>query len=209
MKTEDSKELNQNNSNQKKKLVNSDIELLKRELKKEKEARQQSQSILDAHNRILEYSYKSNLHYLLKKSLDEIEILAKSTVAFFHFLEDDQKDISLQAWSTNTELNMCKAEGDNMHYPVDKAGVWADSIRLKKALVHNDYQSLSNKKGMPEGHAPIRRELVVPIFRNKKIVAILGVGNKSDDYTENDVLILQQIADFTWEIAFQKNYNRQ
>jgi len=45
-------------------------------------------------------------------------------------------------------------------------------------VIHNDYAALGHRKGMPEGHALVERELVVPIMREDKIVAILGVGNK-------------------------------
>ena len=58
---------------------------------------------------------------------------------------------------------------------ITKAGVWVDCIHEKKPVVHNDYQALPNRKGLPAGHAPVIRELVVPVVRGEKIVAILGV----------------------------------
>jgi GAF domain-containing protein len=54
----------------------------------------------------------------------------------------------------------------------------------RKPIVHNDYASLENKQGLPEGHAEVVRELTVPIMRKDKVVAILGVGNKSTGYTD-------------------------
>ena len=54
---------------------------------------------------------------------------------------------------------------------------------------------------MPRGHAEVIRELVVPVFRGEKIKAILGVGNKSSDYTEQDVQAISLLADLAWEIA--------
>jgi PAS domain-containing protein len=36
------------------------------------------------------------------------------------------------------------------------------------------------------------------------IVAILGVGNKTQEYTENDVNIVAYFADVAWEIAERK-----
>jgi hypothetical protein len=53
-----------------------------------------------------------------------------------------------------------------MHYSIDKAGVWVDCVRQKHAVIHNDYPNLPNKKGLPEGHAHLQRELVVPIMKN-------------------------------------------
>ncbi len=67
-----------------------------------------------------------------------------------------------------------------------------------------NYASLPNKKGMPPGHAVVIRELVVPVIKNGKVVAILGVGNKPMDYTEKDVETVSYLADVTWQIFDSK-----
>lgn len=154
--------------------------------------------------RLIDFSVSSDINKLLQKFLDEAEILTDSNVGFFHFVENGREEVSLQTWSTNTLNNMCKAEGEGKHYPIEKAGVWVDCVRQKKPVIHNDYQNLSGKKGLPEGHAEVIRELVVPVFRNDDIVAILGVGNKKTYYTEEDVKIIQRLADSAWEIVIRK-----
>jgi PAS domain S-box-containing protein len=98
----------------------------------------------------------------------------------------------------------CTAAGKGSHYGIEQAGVWGDAVRERRPVIHNDYASLPNRKGLPDGHATVIRELVVPIFRNDKIVAILGVGNKHSDYTENDIQIVSFFADVAWEIAGKK-----
>jgi PAS domain S-box-containing protein len=163
--------------------------------------RRQSESILQARLRLVEFASTHNLNELLEYSLDEVEVLTGSTVSFFHFLEPDQKTIGLQAWSTNTMQNMCNAEGKGSHYDLEKAGVWADAIRLRKPIVHNDYANLENRKGLPEGHSPILRELVVPILRDNKVVAILGVGNRAKEYSSNDIEVVATFADFAWDVV--------
>ena len=119
-------------------------------------------------------------------------------------MEADQKTLSLQQWSTRTLSEFCRAEGEGLHYPIEQAGVWADCVRQKKPIIHNDYEMLKHKKGLPEGHTKVIRELVVPIFRKDKVVAILGVGNKPDHYTEKDVEIVSYLSDVTWEIVERK-----
>ncbi len=146
-----------------------------------------SEDIMQARLRLMQFATSHTLDELLQTTLDEIEALTGSTIGFFHFLEPDQKTLSLQAWSTNTLQNMCKAEGKGSHYSVDQDGVWADCARQRKPIIHNDYRALTNRKGMPEGHAPIIRELAIPVLRNEKVVAILGVGNKPLDYVPSDV----------------------
>ncbi|MDP3359374.1 MAG: PAS domain S-box protein [Lutibacter sp.] len=162
------------------------------------------QNLLEVRLKLHEFSSSHSLNEILTKTLDEVEVLTKSKIGFYHFVLPDQLTLQLQAWSTKTEKEFCKADGKGLHYNVSEAGVWTDCIHQKKPVIHNDYASLPHKKGMPEGHAQVTRELVVPILRNDKIVAVLGVGNKPDDYTEKDIEIVAFIADVAWEIAQKK-----
>jgi diguanylate cyclase (GGDEF)-like protein len=151
-----------------------------------------------------EYAAEHNVDELMQKALDEIERITESPISFYHFVMEDQITLSLQAWSTRTRQEFCKAEGRGMHYGLDSAGVWADCIRERKPIVHNDYASLPGRKGMPEGHAVVTRELVVPTFHGGAIVSVLGIGNKPTPYTEADVELLSSIADTVWVIVDHK-----
>jgi len=166
--------------------------------------RYQVERILKSRLRIIEYAVAHTLEELLTFTLDELESLVDSRVGYFHFVEADQKSITLQAWSTNTIRYMCEANQDENHYSLEDAGVWADCIRQRRVVVHNDYMSLPNRKGLPEGHAPITREMAVPIMRDERIMAVLGVGNKPTNYLDSDVDIISTLADFTWDIIKQK-----
>ena len=141
---------------------------------------------------------------ILQKALDEIESLTGSRIGFYHFLEADQETLSLQSWSTNTVRNMCTAEGKGSHYPISKAGVWVDCVHERRPVIHNDFASLPHRKGMPPGHTPVIREMVVPIFRGGQVVAIIGVGNKPTNYDATDVEIASLLGDFSWEIVERK-----
>lgn len=166
--------------------------------------RKYSENFTLARMKIVEIATTDSFDTLLQVILDEAEQLTSSCIGFYHFLETDQKTLSLQNWSTRTLREFCHAEGKGMHYPVDKAGVWVDCIRVKKPVIHNDYKSLTHHKGLPEGHAEIIREMVVPVMRGDRIIAILGVGNKHTDYTQHDVDIVQQLADLAIEIVERK-----
>jgi PAS domain S-box-containing protein len=160
-----------------------------------------NQKILQARLNLLEYAQTHGIAEILVKTLDEIEHLTESKVAFYHFLDRDQKTIGLQAWSSNTTALYCTAEGRRLHYDIEKAGVWVDCVRQRRPVIHNDYASLPHRKGFPEGHVPIVREITVPVIRQGLITAILGVGNKDCDYDENDCLLVAQFADVAWDIA--------
>ncbi len=166
--------------------------------------RKRNELLLRARSTLLEYASSNTTDELLRKSLDEISALTESPIGFFHFVDEDQKTLTLQTWSTRTEREFCKAEGKGLHYPITEAGVWVDCVQTKAPVVHNDYPSLPHRKGMPDGHPPISRELVVPILRHDRVMAILGVGNKPSHYTRQDIESVSYLADVTWEAAMRR-----
>ncbi len=166
--------------------------------------RKRHEDLMEFRLRLLMLPDSCSIKEVLRATLDEAERLTESTVGFFHFLEADQTTISLQAWSTNTEKNLCRIEGSPGHYPLSNAGVWADAIRERRVLIHNNYEALSKRKGTPQGHVKLERELVVPVTRGEKIMAIIGIGNKAEDYDEDDVKLLSSMAGIAWDIIGRK-----
>jgi len=154
--------------------------------------------------RILLMAETHSTEALLMATLDEAERVTGSSIGFLFFVAENQKSLLLQAVSTATLLNMETVREKSLYLPLDKAGVWADAVRAKKAVIHNDYNALKHRKGMPEGHAEIRRELVIPVNRDGKIVAIMGVGNKQSDYDKSDIGYMELIANNTWDIVAKK-----
>ncbi len=163
-----------------------------------------AEQIMQSRLRLMQFANTHSLDELLQATLDEAEALTGSVIGFYHFLDADQKMLTLQAWSTNTLEKMCTAEGKGRHYSIDEAGVWADCVRERRPVIHNDYTALPHRKGLPKGHAPVVRELVMPVFRGDKIVAILGVGNKPADYDQNNVKTIGMLADLAWDIVERK-----
>jgi PAS domain S-box-containing protein len=166
--------------------------------------RKRTEEIMLARLRLAEFAPTHSLDELLRATLDEVERLTGSAIGFFHFLEADQKTLSLQSWSTRTLTELCTAVGKGRHYNVEEAGLWVDCIRERRPVIHNDYSSVLLRKGVPEGHVKVIRELVVPIFRGDRIVAILGTGNKLQAYNDEDIQTVTLLADLAWEITERK-----
>ncbi len=164
-------------------------------------SRKRGELLMQLRLELFDFSTSHTLEELLRETLDRGSELTGSPIAYYHFVNDDQMTISLQTWSTRTLREFCKVQGLETHYPVNAAGVWVDCIRQRSPVIHNDYASLPHKRGLPEGHAPIIRDLAVPVLKNDRVVAIFGVGNKAGDYTEADVQIVSFLADVTWEIV--------
>ena len=157
-----------------------------------------------ARHNLLQFAETHSLEEILVATLDELERLTGSLVGFYHFYDVERHDLHLQAWSTRTSRDFCRAEGKGTHYPIAQAGVWVDCIQAGQPVIHNDYAALPHRKGLPDGHAPVLRELVVPVTRGGRVIAILGVGNKQQEYTETDVSTVSLFADLAWDIAEKK-----
>jgi PAS domain S-box-containing protein len=163
-----------------------------------------TESLLNARIQLSEISQTSDLDILIRSALDIAESITESSIGFFHFVNEDQENLKLQTWSTNTLKKMCTAEGKGQHYPISHAGVWVECIRARCPVVHNDYATLPNKKGLPEGHAPITRELTIPIIRNNKIVAIIGLGNKKTLYMQEDIESVSILSSMAIDLVERK-----
>lgn len=160
--------------------------------------------LIDLRASLIEYANDHSLNETLIKCLDEIEKITESNISFLHFVNPDQQSLNTGVWSTATRKNYCDVPNDEIHYPLNEAGVWADCVRVGKPVIHNDYPNLKDKKGLPDGHAELIRELVVPVMKRGKYVCIVGVGNKEEYYTETDKDNLVFLADVIWEIAEKK-----
>ncbi len=140
------------------------------------------------------YTRSSNLsdRELCDFALNQAVKITDSTIGFFHFVSENEKEIILTTWNQEA-LRSCTA-GNEGHYPIEKAGNWVDCVRLKRPVVYNDFPSSPNQKGLPAGHATVKRFMSVPVTENGKVRIIFGVGNKVDEYDDRDVMQLQLVV---------------
>ena len=138
---------------------------------------------------------------LVDHALEEAVRLTKSTVGYLHFMDPDQQTIELFSWSRNVYKECSAAK--QVHYPIDQAGLWADCVRERRPVIHNDYPNTPGRKGYPEGHFPVLRHLSLPVMDGEKIVAVCGVGNKEQPYDESDVRQLSLYMLSMWAILRQ------
>jgi PAS domain S-box-containing protein len=153
---------------------------------------------------LLRFAMEHPMEELLEEALNETERLTGSAVAFYHFVDDDQNVATLQNWSRRTKESFCGAQGEWLRDVLADAGVWADCVRQRHAVVHNDNGSLPNRCGVSEECATLVRELVVPVLRGERVAAVLGVGNKPVEYSEGDIEVASAMANLAWDIVERK-----
>ncbi|MCG8044865.1 MAG: EAL domain-containing protein [Candidatus Thiodiazotropha endolucinida] len=139
---------------------------------------------------------------IIQTALEHVSQLTQSSMGYLHFVNDDQETIELVTWSKQTLLH-CNAAFDS-HYPLSKAGIWADCVRQRKPQIHNDYQSMDNRKGYPEGHIHLVRHLSVPVIDDDKVRLVIGVGNKKEPYTDLDVQQITMLVSDLWRLIEKK-----
>ena len=161
--------------------------------------------ILGKRLELMEYAASHTLKEIIRKALDEIESLSSSRISFLHLLDSDGKTTESSGYSSHTELEYCKLDQSLwLHRPLFLAGVWADAIRQAQPVIHNDYAALEKKKGLPDGHSALLREMVIPILRGGRVVAALGIGNKPAEYSQADLQAAARFADYIYDVVESK-----
>lgn len=160
------------------------------------------QEVLLKLKRMGSLSFREIINY----AREEAVRLTKSRVGYIAFPTPDENTLIMHSWSQNSVKECSIDEQNRPHiYPLHGTGLWGEAIRQRKPLVVNDYQAPSTlKKGFPKGHVTLMRYMHVPIFEDGRIVIIIGVGNKDDEYDSNDVFHLMLLMQELWEVIQKK-----
>ena len=144
----------------------------------------------------------------LQRGLDLIEGLTQSEIAVIHFVDEAAETIELITWSQRTLREYCRA-GFDRHYPIRRAGIWADAFRQRAPVVFNDYASYPHKHGLPEEHAHLERLISVPVIEGGQVKMLTGIGNKPTPYSDLDVETVQLIGEGLWRLVRQRRSDRE
>jgi PAS domain S-box-containing protein len=166
--------------------------------------RMRAARVMEARFELTAYAEDHDVHELLAHTLDVVTDLTGSLLGFYDFVEPDQQSVTLQVSSTRTSDEFRAMAGDGRRGPVASAGARREALRERRPVIHNDCGSLPGHHELPRGHVLLTRELVVPVARRGTLVALLGVGNKSSDYTAADVDLVTYLADVAWENAARR-----
>ena len=140
--------------------------------------------------------------------LEQAIRLTHSKIGFLGFLNEDESVYTLQAVSKDI-VKECNVTGDPLQWHVADAGIWAEAIRERETLFINDYnESHPGKRGLPQGHPPVERFMVVPVFEGKRIVALAGVCNKASGYDKSDERQIVLLLSGLWSYM-QKRRSRE
>jgi PAS domain S-box-containing protein len=173
------------------------------ERKKAEKAKELNESRLEALIKLNEMTGAS-LDEIAEFVKEEAVRLTDSKLGYLAFMNADETDLIMHSWS-KTAMSECAITDKEFIYPVKNTGLWGEAVRQRKAIITNDYEAFSlHKKGYPEGHVKLTRHMNVPIFDGEHIVAVVGVGNKDEDYDESDVRQLTLLMQGMWKLIQRK-----
>jgi PAS domain S-box-containing protein len=146
-------------------------------------------------------SQADTVDQLLDLALIESLAVCESEFGFIQCYSEETRMFTLHAWS-KAAMQECRIPHPPRFTELEKAGLWAETVRQRQAIVVNDYPAANPlKRGYPAGHAPLSRVLAVPVFSDGRIVAVAAVANKASDYTPQDQYQLALTMDAVWKVA--------
>ncbi|MBU1196803.1 MAG: diguanylate cyclase [Proteobacteria bacterium] len=169
------------------------------------ERRQSEKARLESLLKISQYNAIS-INDLLDFALSEAIVLTQSKIGYIYFYNEETFEFTLNTWSKGV-MDICDISDRQTVYSLDKTGIWGEAVRQRQPVVVNDYSAVNPlKKGYPEGHAPLFRFMTLPVFFQKTIVAVLGLANKDDDYSNTDLQQASLLMSSVWQIAERKRF---
>eukprot|EP00825_Cyclidium_porcatum_P049528 TRINITY_DN8584_c0_g1_i2.p1 TRINITY_DN8584_c0_g1~~TRINITY_DN8584_c0_g1_i2.p1 ORF type:complete len:277 (+),score=38.08 TRINITY_DN8584_c0_g1_i2:302-1132(+) len=102
-------------------------------------------------------------------------------------------------------MKECTVAQPQTIYQLEKTGIWGEAVRQARPIMVNDFAAPNPlKKGLPEGHSKLHKYLTIPVFSEGRIVAVVAVANKSDDYNDSDIRQLNLMMDAVWKVVQRK-----
>jgi PAS domain S-box-containing protein len=137
----------------------------------------------------------------LDSALQEAIAITGSAIGYLYLYDEAKREFTLNSYSKDV-MKECAIADVKICYELDRTGIWGEAVRQRGPILLNDFAADHPlKKGYPEGHAKLRRFLTVPIVMEGAVVAVVGVANKQEEYTDSDVTQLNLLMDSVWKMV--------
>lgn len=148
---------------------------------------------------ILQHPFSSAQDFL-DYALHEGIQLTGSEIGYIYHYEDEGAHFILNSWSKEV-MRECSIVKPQTCYELRNTGLWGEAVRQGKPIIVNDYQADNTlKKGCPEGHVRLHKYMTIPVFRDGRIISVVGMANKKTDYTSSDINHLTLLMDAVWKV---------
>lgn len=135
---------------------------------------------------------------IVRRVIEQAMDVARSPLGYLYFVDAAQKTISLAAWRDGSRPQVVMADSEPQ--TLGGATPFTDCVRAKYPTSNNDLSRKSQTDGLPD----LTRYVAVPMLSGDEVVAVLGVGNRDANYTEEDQRVLVALADGVWRVLHSK-----
>ncbi len=143
-------------------------------------------------------------HAFLDYALEQAIALTGSQIGYIYHYHEERQELVLNAWSKEV-MDACTVASPQTCYQLDKTGLWGEAVRQRRPIVVNDFQADHPlRRGYPEGHVELHRFMTIPVFRDDRIVGVVGLANKETEYDQTDVLQVSLLMESIWSTVERK-----
>jgi PAS domain S-box-containing protein len=144
--------------------------------------------LLNGINKVFQQSLTcETVEEVVEKCLEVAEELTGSNFSFIGEVNEkgrlDDRAVSPPGWDA------CTADPEKARKLLSNMKIvsyWGRTVKEGKSQIVNDPDSDQDKRGIPEGHPPIKSFLGVPLKQGNKTIGLIALANKEEGYTEED-----------------------
>lgn len=135
---------------------------------------------------------------IVRRVIEQALEATRSPLAYLYFVDSAQKTMTLVAWRDGSRPQVVMANSESQ--PIGRALMLSECVRGKHATWTNDPTRKPQNDGLPD----LTRFMAVPLLSGDEVVAVLGVGNREANYSDEDQRLLTALADGVWRVLHSK-----
>ncbi|PID62591.1 MAG: hypothetical protein CR986_01055 [Ignavibacteriae bacterium] len=154
-----------------------------------------NQKIHEKRIELLEYSATTQIPGVLLKALEICAEITESEIALWYECDNKSEKAKLLQYFPNKTTN--NLLGDNKDY-YDCINL-NNKFNFKNIYLNNNLNEVSFYN-TPVNKFEVNRQIIVPIIRNSSTAGFIVVANKSKNYVNEDVQIMEDFSNIAWNI---------
>ncbi|MBN1990986.1 MAG: PAS domain S-box protein [Bacteroidales bacterium] len=134
----------------------------------------------------------SSIQEFLDYSLNQAILLTESHCGFIYHHSQKENELVLTSWHINTS-DSCKHK---LSFDLRATEVWDELVSKRSVVLINSFGSNGAfAKQVAESEHAIDKFLAIPVVVRDSVIAVVGVANKEEYYTETDALQLSLLME--------------
>ncbi len=144
---------------------------------------------------------------IIDLALAEASKLSGSQFSWLFYYSEEKDEFKLENWVCEKSNTINISSDERFIELIDKK-ILIETIKTRKSVIQNNLPMANKKNLKGKDSSFLFRILSIPILVEGKIVAVVGIGNKSTDYDESDALQFSLLMDKIWKTIEQKKVEK-